>query len=490
MFAVSASSSPSTPKARGLRDVSAPSWFRAFAPLPREHGFEPLRVEGILPEDLQGTLYRVGPAAFSAHGQRYGHWFDGDGAVSAVRFAGRSAHGATRFVETQHRAHERREGKMLYGRYGTVIPGGPLHRLRALPYNAANTALMHWQDRLFALHEQSHPTEVDPDSLHTLGATDLHGIVQRAFSAHPRRVPSRKATYNFGARYGPGFMWLDLFELPDVGAARRLCTLKLPGLTLLHDFIATDRYLVFLVPPMKLPLLRMVLGLGTLADGLALDTSRGTEVIVVPIDDPERPVRFTVDPFFLWHFANAFEERGHIVLDIVRYADASINLLLGEFITGHLKHPPTGMLHRLRIDPVRQRLSSEQRWDRPCEFPHQSSEQSCRDGRYLYLLSSSPEGGLQPPDQLAKVDHHGGAVETVSPGPGQYPSEPVFVPRRGATGEDDGYLLTLVYDSRRHASHVAVFDARRFTRAPLARVWFDHHLPFTVHGLWVPRERG
>ncbi|MFP2924135.1 carotenoid oxygenase family protein [Pyxidicoccus sp. 3LG] len=463
----------------------APAWFQAFQPLPREHGLEPLRVEGTLPEDLEGTLYRVGPASFSAHGQRYGHWFDGDGAVSAVRFGGGSARGAVRFVDTEHRAHERREGKLLYVRYGTVTPGSPLHRLRVPPYNAANTALLHWQDRVFALHEQSRPTEVHPDGLHTLGETDL-GVVRRPFSAHPRRVPSRRATYNFGTRFGPGFMWLDLYELPDVGEARRLGTLTLPGLTLLHDFIATDRYLVFLVPPLRLPLMRVALGLGSLGDGVELDASRGTEVLVVPIDAPERPVRFTVDPFFLWHFANAFEDRGDLVLDIVRYEDTDINLLLGEFVTGDLRHPPTGRLHRLRIDPARRRLSSEQRWDLPCEFPHMTPEQAGRDGRYLYLLANSPEGGLQPPDLLAKVDHHGGGAQTLSLGPGQYPSEPVFVPRRGATREDDGYLLSLVYDSRCHASHVAVFDARNLTREPLARAWFDHHIPFTVHGLWAP----
>jgi all-trans-8'-apo-beta-carotenal 15,15'-oxygenase len=476
----------STSQAPLLRDVSAPPWFQAFQPLPREHGFEPLRVEGALPEDLQGTLYRVGPALFAAHGQRYGHWFDGEGAVSAVRFQGGRALGASRFVETEHRAHERRAGKLIYLRYGTRTPGSPLHRLRVPPHNSANTALLHWQDRLFALHEQSRPTEVHPGGLRTLGETDLRGVVRRQFSAHPRRVPSRRAQYNFGARFGPGFMLLDLYELPDAGEARRLGTVTVPGLSLVHDFIATDRYLVFLVPPMKLPLLRVALGLGTLSDGVEFDASRGTEVLVVPIDDPGHPVRFTAPPFFLWHFANAFEERGDIVLDIVRYEDMAINLLLGEFITGELRHPPTGMLHRLRIDPARRRLSSEQRWDQPCEFPQMSPEAACRDGRYLYLLANSPKGGLQPPDLLAKVDHHGGGVESVSPGPGQYPSEPVFVRRGGAASEDDGYLLSLVYDSRRHASHVAVFDARRLGRGPVARAWFDHHIPFTVHGLWAP----
>lgn len=465
-----------------------PDWFQAFQELPREHGFEPLRVEGSLPEDLAGTLYRIGPALFSAYGQRYGHWFDGDGAVSAVRLGGGRAWGAARFIETEHRADERRAGRMLYLRYGTVTPGTPLSRLRVPPHNAANTALLHWQGRLFALHEQSRPTELNPSNLLTRGETDLRGVVRQSFSAHPRRVPERRATYNFGTRFGPGWMKLDLYELPDVGRARRLGTLPLSSLTLLHDFAATARYLVFLVPPLRVNPLPMLLGRGSLGENITFDASRGTEVIVVPIDDPGRPVRFTVDPFFQWHIANAFEEGGEIVLDIVRYEDFDINLLLGEFVTGALKHPPTGRLSRLRVDAARRRLSSEQLWDVPCEYPSMSPAVAGRDGRYVYLSANTPGAALTPPDLLVKRDHRTGRVETLSLGPGQYSSEPLFAPRRRATEEDDGYLLSLVYDSQRHASHVAVFDARRLTDGPLARAWFDHHIPFTVHGLWVPAE--
>ena len=477
--------SPETP-VRLLWDASTPGWFQAFQELPREHGFEPLRVEGRLPEDLVGTVYRVGPASFSAFGQRYGHWFDGEGAISAVRLREGGALGAARFIETRHRAHERREGRMMYLRYGTIAPGGPLQRMRVPVHNAANTALLQWQDRLFALHEQSRPTELYPPTLVTLGETDLRGVVRKSFSAHPRRVPQRRATYNFGTRFGARGMKLDLYELPDVGPARCLGTLSLPTQSLIHDFIATPRYLVFLVPPLKINLLRTFLGLGAIGHNMEFDSSRGTEVIVVPIEEPGHPVRFTVDPFFQWHFANAFEEQGEIVLDIVRYSDFDINLLLGEFVTGQMERAPTGLLHRLRLDLVRRRLSAEQRWDVPCECPQISSEMAGRDGRYLYLLASSPEGVLGPPDLLAKVDHQTGRVETVSPGSGQYPSEPLFAPRRGATAEDDGYLLSLVYDSRRHASHLAVFDARRLSQGPVARAWFDHHIPFTVHGLWAP----
>ena len=49
-----------------------------FADLTREHGFEPLRVEGALPDGLRGTLFRCGPARRTCQGHPYKHLFDGD----------------------------------------------------------------------------------------------------------------------------------------------------------------------------------------------------------------------------------------------------------------------------------------------------------------------------------------------------------------------------------------------------------------------------
>ena len=58
-------------------------------------------IEGKLPAGLRGTLFRNGPALFERAGQRYRHWFDGDGLVQAWRFdgAGNISHRG-RFVRT------------------------------------------------------------------------------------------------------------------------------------------------------------------------------------------------------------------------------------------------------------------------------------------------------------------------------------------------------------------------------------------------------
>ncbi|HEX9103851.1 MAG TPA: carotenoid oxygenase family protein, partial [Polyangia bacterium] len=291
----------SRPEEAPVTGAGAHAWHRAFRDLPRQHGFVPLRIEGRLPEGLRGTLYRTGPALFSTFGRRYGHWFDGDGAVSAVRFdGGGGATGAVKLVESAGLAEERRRGRPLYPGYGTRAPSlwrGLVAGLRGELKNSGNTSVMIWQGRLYAMLEACRPTELSIEDLSTLGERDLDGAVVQSFSAHPHYVPARRAAYNFGVRYGRRTE-LDLFELPDAGAARRLGTVTLPGATMIHDFIATERHLVFFVPPLRLRIFRQLVGLGTFGDNLRWRPDEGTEVLVVPIDAPSAVRRFTVPAFY------------------------------------------------------------------------------------------------------------------------------------------------------------------------------------------------
>jgi all-trans-8'-apo-beta-carotenal 15,15'-oxygenase len=458
------------------------------ADLPREHGFEPLSVEGRLPEGLSGTLYRTGPSLFSTFGRPYAHWFDGDGAVSAVRFDGAGgASGAARLVQSRGLHEERRRGKPHYSAYGTPAPSW----WRALSMvlrndikNTGNTSVMIWQGRLYALVESSLPTELSTADLATLGERDLDGAVVYNLSAHPHYVPARKNAYNFGVRYGRKIE-LDLYALPDAGPAQHLGTLPLAGGTMIHDFIATERHLVFFAPPLRLNMLRMLFGFGSYSSNLRWRPEEGTEVIVVPIDAPGDVRRFTVPAFYQWHFATAFERGDEIVVDYVRYPDFASNRWLGDIMRGPARSTLGGTLHRAVVDPRRATLVDEERASMVCEFPRVA--QSAADNRHVYAAAyGSPEAQHGLPDAVGRIDLARGRAEVVPLGPGQYPSEPVFVRRSGGNGADDGWLLTLVYDGPRHRSGFAVLESRDVGRGAIATAWLDHHVPFTFHGNFAP----
>src|SRR3954469_23724466 len=94
------------------------TWVQGFAPILREHGFEPLRVEGTLPADLDGAFYWNCPARRPIDvPDWYSHIADGEGAIIGVRLGGGSAAGALKFVRTKSFEKERVAGKRLYSRY-------------------------------------------------------------------------------------------------------------------------------------------------------------------------------------------------------------------------------------------------------------------------------------------------------------------------------------------------------------------------------------
>jgi all-trans-8'-apo-beta-carotenal 15,15'-oxygenase len=469
--------------------VANHGWHRAFRDLPRQHGFEPLTIEGRLPPELRGTLYRNGPSLLSSFGRRYGHWFDGDGAVSAVRFDGDGgAAGAVRVVESPGLVEERRRGRRHFGSYGTPAPSlwrGLMGGLRRELKNSANTSVMVWQGRLFALVESSRPTELSLDDLSTRGEDGLEGAVAATFSAHPHYVPARRSAYNFGVRYGRRTE-LDLYALPDEGPARRMATLPLAGATMIHDFIATERHLVFFAPPLRLRVMRMLLGLGCYSQNLRWRPEEGTEILVVPIDEPERVRRFTVPAFYQWHYATAFERGAELVVDYVRYPDFASNEWLRQVMDGPAATPIGGQLHRATIDAARGTFADEPLAATPgCEFPRVARAGGAN--RYVYVAAhSDAAAGHGMFDRVARIDVERGGVQSVSLGDGYFPSEPVFVRRPGGSAEDDGWLLMLVYDAHSDRSGVSVVDARRIEAGAVAHAWLDHAVPFTFHGAFAP----
>jgi all-trans-8'-apo-beta-carotenal 15,15'-oxygenase len=457
---------------------SSANWRRAFEDLPCEHGFEPLQVQGTIPAALRGTLYRNGPALFSSFGERYRHWFDGDGAVSAVRLADDGVQGAVRLVQSAGLLEERAAGRRIFAGYGTPAAGGPLARIRGRVKNAANTSVFAWQGALYALLEGGKPTQIDPDDLQTIGTTDFDGVIPGAFSAHPHRVPARRASYNFGLRFGRQTL-LDLFELPDRGAARRIASLPLPGATMLHDFIATERHLVFFVSPLRLNVFRQLLGLGAYGENLEWRPEAGTEIIVVPIDDPSKPIRFHTEPFFQFHFSNAFERGDEIVVDLVRYEDFTVNGWLGGLPRGEDEPGPPTAFCRATIELRSGRLRVETILDQGCEFPRVAPSAVAQDYRYAWVATSRGAGGA-PWDGIGRLDVRTGELSVVDADSGCLPSEPVFVQRPGSAGEHDGWAVSLVYDAGTHRSHLAIIDGGSLE--VVGRAFFDHHIPPTFHG--------
>ena len=60
----------------------------------------------------------------------------------------------------------------------------------------------------------------------------------------------------------------------------------------------------------------------------------------------------------------------------------------------------------------------------------------------------------------------------------------MFAPAQGATREDDGYLLEVVYDGYKHRSELQVFRADA-VRDQVCTLRLSHHLPHQFHGHFI-----
>lgn len=456
------------------RPAEAPSLIPYFSNLSREHGFEPAAVEGALPAGLAGTLYRNGPGIMEQFGQRYDHLFEGDGAITAIRLADGQALAASRVVQSAGLLEERAAGRHL----GSFVAAWPdrLRRIHSGSYkNTANTNLMSWQGRLYALMEGGRPTQIDPDTLETIGETDL-GVIPDTFSAHPHRVAARRCLYNFGLSYGRRTT-LDIFALPDEGRAKLLAQLPLRKPVMLHDFAVTEQHLIFLVSPLNLILWRLLLACRPFQDNYRWCPADGAEVIVVPIDQPQRPLRFRTDAFLQLHFAGAFEADGKIAVDYVRYEDAAVFWALADgrrlSVTDTETWIPGGRLHRGWIDPARQTFTSAPLWDGDCEFPRTSRVVGGRH-RHTWLRSEVVIGGAIC-SQISRMDLDG-TLRHHTLSRGQLCSEPVLA--------GEGTVMSLVYDSVASRSHLLLLDSG--TLQVQARVHLSQAIPQTFHGGWLP----
>lgn len=126
------------------------------------------------------------------------------------------------------------------------------------------------------------------------------------------------------------------------------------------------------------------------------------------------------------------------------------------------------------------------------EFPMFALDQTGYRSRYCYLATKEP--GLQVQDKfcqqfdcLVKVDLETDTiVQKTVPNAAQTFGEVYFQPRDARQAEDDGYLMTTIYDSNLEKSFFVMWDAKSF--AVVAKVQLEQRVPYGFHSTFVRRE--
>ena len=211
------------------------------------------------------------------------------------------------------------------------------------------------------------------------------------------------------------------------------------------------------------------------------DDDYGARVGVMKRGDDSGPVRwFDVDPCYVFHPLNAYEDAGRITIEVARYP---------ELWRAGTARFDLASLHRWELDTASGEVRETPLDDRPIEFPRIDDRLCGLRHRYGYAvrnLSSSDDAATS----LLKYDLKSGVSVEHDFGAGRFPGEAAFAPDPSSTEEDAGWLMSFVYDAAADRSDLVILDAQRFAAPPAATIHLPARVPFGFHGNWMPDERG
>lgn len=469
-----------------------------FAPAPRalallgfsERGGrdETPEIEGTIPREICGSLYRNGPGLFERGGLRKPHLLDGDGLVQRLSFADGRAHYQNAFVRTQKFAAEEAAGTYRFATWSMRRPGGFLANLGGgAVHSQAGVTVYPFKDLLYAFDEVSPAYGLDPDTLETLGA-QLLGDPSKEFmiKAHTKFDPVTGEWLLFGVSHGATMKLHAIVHGAD-GALKAHHVIPSPRSVYIHDFFATREHLIFVLHPMWFSPWRFLSGQATVIESMSWKPQDGNQVIVVPRDGG--PAQLLEAPAaFIWHSLNAYTEKGEIVADFVGYDApdhfAPHDALFYRLMQGRMgvaKSP--GTLRRYRIDVARGSLREEILDPGAHEFPMVDPRASTRKHDVAYLSAGNTSSVDRLWSGVKRVDFSSGKTQVFSFGADIAVGEPVFAARPGG-GHDEGWLIAQCVDGHTERAFFALFDAEHIDAGPLARLHLPHSLPISFHGWW------
>lgn len=467
---------------------SKADWQSGYESLRTENSYWIDRVDGEIPQELSGTLFRNGPGLLDVNGQDYGHPFDGDGMICAIAFVEGRAHFANSFVKTPEFLAEQAAGRILYrGVFGTQKPGGWLKNILDLRFkNIANTNVIYHAKKLLALWEASLPYRLDPDTLDTIGIENFNGVLApgQVFTAHPKADPQSGDLWGFGVVSGPKSTNISFYRVDSNGTLTEQFQQKVPGFCFLHDFAYTPNYRIFCQNPVQFQPLPFLMGFRTA--GACLDFKPNTPTKILLFDRDGKLNTFETDPCFIFHHCNAFEQGDTIVLDSICYKDYPKLEINSDYKEIDFDKVIPGQLCRFQIDLRSRTVTRQILVERSCEFPAINPQYLGQAYRYAYVGAIAQPQGNAPLQAIVKLDLHTGKQELHSFAPRGFISEPVFIPRPGAVVEDDGWLVLVVYNAELKCSDIAILDAQNITAAPVATLHLNHHIPYGLHGNFTP----
>lgn len=451
-----------------------------YAPVRKEVTALELEVEGEIPRDLFGAYVRNGPNPLNAPEGMH-HWFDGDGMLHGIFFENGKAEYRNRYIRSDD--HEAEKGGALDA--GGILMPANKQRHPTTYKDTANTDVVFHDGSLMALwYISGQPVRVDARTLETVRTETFSGKLPKNVSAHSKVDPETGEFLFFDYDlYNPLMSAGVVSKDNELSWFRQI---ELPGPRLPHDMAITENYMVL----MDLPVVFTDAGLRNGMWQIHQPKGQPTRFGVLRKDGTGDVRWFEADPCYIYHGVNAWEEGDEIVF----YACKMIpngqapDAAYGDYAPMVAILALQAVLYEWRFNLKTGQTTERPVDDRVTEFPVVNLDRMGRKSRYSYHVSI-PNIQTQVFDGLVKYDLLAGTSAYHPFGEGVFGSEPAYAPKINAAGEDDGYVLTFVFNAETGASEALVIDAQDFDAKPLARIKLPQRVPAGFHGTWAPGDQ-
>jgi carotenoid cleavage dioxygenase len=403
--------------------------------------------------------------------------FNGDGHVSAFRFANGSVDFKSRYVKTDRLMAERRARKRLWGVYRNHFTDDP--SVANIDRGAANTHIYWHGGKMLVLKEDALPYHIDPITLETLGRWDFHGKwTATSMSAHPKIDPltGEMIAYGYQAK-GDLSDDIAVYTVNPQGHIVKEVWLKSPYLGIIHDIAITQKHIL-------IPVISRTTSLERLQSGEPMwvwDGSLPTMVGVLPRDGDASDVRWFRGPARnTLHFLNAADAGNKVTMELP-VSD-------GERSPSQIKRWTFDL--NSRDDGFEEEVMSTSNGflarmdDRYLSLPYRYGYVGHNDPQRPYDTARGGNMAGRVTNTYRRLDFRGGAESVFFVGDTQSLQECGFVPRKGSTAEGDGYLMGVASNYAEMCSELHIVDAQRMEEGAVAVVRLPFRLRSGTHVNW------
>jgi carotenoid cleavage dioxygenase len=257
---------------------------------------------------------------------------------------------------------------------------------------------------------------------------------------------------------------------------------------MIHDFIVTERRIVFLMPPLNLHARHLRRGQNFL-DSHVWEPEQGMRALVIDKDDPETRQWFELPSGFVFHLGGGWDDGNHVRVDYDRYPDpGNLTRFQREIMRGHGDTGHTADVMHLQLDLTTGKTHQD-RIAVTSEFPALHPEYLGRRYRYRYALTCTNDMAHPFYNALRRLDLETGGDQVISFGPNRIVEEHIPVPKPDSNSEAAVWLVGMVLDLDTGRSHVTVLDGEAFESGVIFEAALPYALPLGFHGRFDPAER-